>query len=255
MSETNSTRSVTSPFKIAASDGKARAGTLYTKHGSVKTPVFMPVATQASVKALSSADLESLQTECILSNTYHLYLRPGTDVMEKAGGLHNFMRYQGSILTDSGGFQVYSLSQLRKIKEEGVFFKSHIDGSGHLFTPENVVRHQSKIGSDIWTCLDVCIENPSTRENAEKALRTTQRWARRAVDEYWKTVPEQDISLCADGFKVNNPLLFGIVQGSVYKDLRREAAAFHAELPFHGFCIGGLAVGEGKDEMGPAVEA
>ena len=250
------TRKVTSPFTISATDGKARAGTLYTKHGAVRTPIFMPVATQASVKSLSSADLAETITDCILSNTYHLYLRPGTEVLEKAGGLHEFMRYPGSILTDSGGFQVYSLSQLRKIKEEGVFFKSHIDGSGHLFTPENVIQHQSKIGSDIWTCLDVCVENPATRENADKALRTTQRWARRAVDQYWKTVTEQDITACGDGtFKVKHSLLFGIVQGSVYQDLRREAASFHAELPFHGFCIGGLAVGEGKEEMGPAVEA
>ncbi|NLO91721.1 MAG: tRNA guanosine(34) transglycosylase Tgt [Elusimicrobia bacterium] len=256
MTEQTDTRHVTRPFAITAKDGKARAGILYTRHGAVKTPIFMPVATQASVKSLSGAQLDELGPECLLSNTYHLYLRPGTEILEQSGGLHNFMKYKGSILTDSGGFQVYSLSQLRKIKEEGVFFKSHIDGSGHMFTPENVIRHQSKIGSDIWTCLDVCVENPATRAEALKALKTTQRWALRAVDEYWKTVPEQQITQTEEHtFETRNPLLFGIVQGSIYEDMRREAAEFHARLPFHGFCIGGLAVGEEKAQMAPAVAA
>ncbi|HOX23060.1 MAG TPA: tRNA guanosine(34) transglycosylase Tgt, partial [Elusimicrobiales bacterium] len=167
-----------------------------------------------------------------------------------------FMHWGRSVLTDSGGFQVHSLSHLRDISEEGVLFRSHHDGSKHLFTPENVIGFQNSIGSDIWTCLDVCVENPATRAEALKALKTTQRWALRAVDEYWKTVPEQQIAQTGEhAYETRNPLLFGIVQGSIYEDMRREAAEFHARLPFHGFCIGGLAVGEEKAQMAPAVAA
>ncbi len=248
-----------SPFKILTKDpqSKARTGILYTKHGPVKTPVFMPVATQASVKALTSADLKDIHAECLLSNTYHLYLRPTTKILKQLGGLHKFMKWDGSILTDSGGFQVYSLSQFRKISEEGVLFRSHHDGSKHLFTPENVIEFESEIGSDIWTMLDVCIhaKDPSKRD-AREALEQTKRWAVRAAKHYQKVVPQQDIVRNTDGsFTVNNSLLFGIIQGSIFTDLRKEAALHMAELPTHGYCLGGLSLGETQEQMNDAVLA
>lgn len=248
-----------SPFQVLTKDSqsKARTGILYTKHGKVHTPVFMPVATQACVKALTAQDLRDIGAECILSNTYHLYLRPGTKLLEQMGGLHRFMKWDGSILTDSGGFQVYSLSQFRKISEEGVLFRSHHDGSKHLFTPENVIEFESQIGSDIWTCLDVCIhaKNPS-KHDAREALDITKRWAARAVKAYHKTVPQQQITPNADGsFTVGNSLLFGIIQGSTYTDLRKEAALHMAELDTHGFCLGGLSLGETTEQMNDSVLA
>lgn len=245
------------PFKITAKDTgtKARAGVLYTKSGVIDTPVFMPVATQGSVKAVSDADLKNIGVECILSNTYHLYLRPGLDVLQKFGGLHKFMNWSGNILTDSGGFQVYSLSHLRKITADGVRFKSHIDGSKHLFTPENVIEYQNKINSDIWVCLDVCVENPATKRKAVKALDITQKWTYRAVKKYQNMV-KQKITRHIDGsFTVKNPLLFAIIQGSMYDDLRKSAALEMSKLPVYGFCIGGLAVGESKKEMYSALGA
>jgi len=248
--------SVTSPFTIKAKDPrtKARTGVLYTKHGAVRTPVFMPVATQASVKALSDEDIRQAGAECILSNTYHLYLRPGTEVLEHFGGLHKFMHWDRSILTDSGGFQVYSLSHLRDITEEGVTFRSHHDGSSHLFTPETVIEHESKIGSDIWTCLDVCVKNPAQKSEAADALAITKRWAHRAVTKYHSVVPEQNIVKNADGsFTVGHSLVFGIVQGSIYPDLRVDAARHMRELPVHGYCLGGLCVGESRQQMNDAV--
>ena len=248
-----------SPFQIKTKDShcKARTGVLYTRHGAVDTPVFMPVATQASVKALTSADLQEVKAECLLSNTYHLYLRPGTKTLQTLGGLHDFMKWKGSILTDSGGFQVYSLSQFRKISEEGVLFRSHHDGSKHLFTPENVIDFEKEIGSDIWTMLDVCIhaKDPSKHE-ARQALEQTKRWAERAAAHYLKTVPQQAISKQADGsFTVGNSLLFGIIQGSIFPDLRKDAAQTMASLPTHGYCIGGLSLGETIEQMDEAVLA
>lgn len=248
-----------SPFKILTKDSqtKARTGILYTKHGAVHTPVFMPVATQASVKALTSADLRDVHAECLLSNTYHLYLRPGTHTLQALGGLHKFMKWDSSILTDSGGFQVYSLSQFRKISEEGVLFRSHHDGSKHLFTPENVIEFESQIGSDIWTMLDVCIhaKDPDKHE-ARHALEQTKRWAVRAAAQYQKTVPQQDITQNADGsFSVNNSLLFGIIQGSIFPDLRKDAAQTMAGLPTHGYCLGGLSLGETMEQMNESVLA
>jgi len=247
------------PFQILKKDTncKARTGILYTKHGLIKTPVFMPVATQASVKALTSADLREVQAQCLLSNTYHLYLRPGTKILQQLGGLHTFMKWDGSILTDSGGFQVYSLSQFRKISEEGVLFRSHHDGSKHLFTPENVIEFENEIGSDIWTMLDVCIhaKNPAKRE-AREALEQTKRWAQRAAEQYQKTVPQQHITQNLDGsFTVGNSLLFGIIQGSIFPDLRKDAALTMAQLPTHGYCIGGLSLGETQEQMNEAVLA
>jgi len=228
-------------------DSHARCALLHTRAGDVHTPVFMPVATQATVKAVSQDDLAALQTECMLSNTYHLYLRPGLEVLRKAGGLHKFMSHAGPILTDSGGFQVYSLSRLRKISEEGVKFSSHIDGSPHLFTPEKVIDWQAAIGSDIWTCLDVCVENPADYGHARKALDQTKRWAERARRHFDKVV--KDIP------RENRPLLFGILQGSTYPDLRAEAARHAAELDFDGFALGGLSVGETKKQMREALAA
>lgn len=246
---------ITSPFTIDARDEKSKARTarLYTKHGLIQTPVFMPVATQACVKALTEEDLHHVKAQCILSNTYHLYLRPGTDLLQKMGGLHKFMRWDGSILTDSGGFQVHSLSHLRKITEEGVWFKSHHDGSKHFFTPENVIEAESKIGSDIWTCLDVLIPATAKESEAKKALAITKRWARRAAAKYHSMIP-QGIKKNEDGsFNVPHSLLFGIIQGAIYPALREEAAKDMATLPMHGFCIGGLSVGETREEMNLAL--
>ncbi len=248
-----------SPFRILKKDAscKARTGILYTRHGAVHTPVFMPVATQGSVKALTSDDLHEVHAQCLLSNTYHLYLRPTTQLLKQLGGLHKFMKWDGSILTDSGGFQVYSLAQFRKISEEGVLFRSHHDGSKHLFTPENVIEFENEIGSDIWTMLDVCIHaKDPDKHQARQALEQTKRWAQRAAQQYQKTVPAQKITLNEDAsFTVGNSLLFGIIQGSVFTDLRKEAALAMASLPTHGYCIGGLSLGETQQQMNEAVLA
>ena len=248
-----------SPFTILAKDPHcaARRGVLYTRHGAVHTPVFMPVATQACVKALTDEDLKNAGAECLLSNTYHLYLRPTTKLLQQMGGLHKFMHWNGSILTDSGGFQVYSLPKFRKIKEEGVTFQSHHDGSKHLFTPENVIQFESEIGSDIWTMLDVCIHaKDPVKQDARQALSLTKRWAERAAKAYQQTVPQQKISANADGsFTVGNSLLFGIIQGAIFPDLRKEAALHMASLPTHGYCIGGLSLGETLEQMKASVAA
>lgn len=204
----------------------------------IHTPIFMPVATQGSVKALSSDDIKDVGTECILTNTYHLYLRPGLEVLSLFGGLHRFMRWQGTILSDSGGFQVYSLSKLRKITENGVHFSSHIDGSRHFFTPEKVIEYQRIINSDILTHLDVCIENPAEYSLAKDALRKTKNWARRSIEHFKKIFPND-----------KTKLIFGIIQGSTYKDLRKESIDWIDELGFDGYAIGGLSVGEKKEEM------
>ena len=217
----------------------------------------MPVATQACVKALTDEDLKNAGAECLLSNTYHLYLRPTTKILQQMGGIHKFMHWDGSVLTDSGGFQVYSLSKFRKIREEGVTFQSHHDGSKHLFTPENVIQFESEIGSDIWTMLDVCIhaKDPS-KHDAREALNITKRWAERAAKAYQQTVPEQHIVQQADGsFQVGNSLLFGIIQGAIFPDLRKEAAQHMASLPTHGYCIGGLSLGETLEQMNESVLA
>ncbi|MBO4675599.1 MAG: tRNA guanosine(34) transglycosylase Tgt [Elusimicrobiaceae bacterium] len=248
-----------SPFTVLAKDSHshARTGRLYTKHGVVQTPVFMPVATQACVKALTDEDLKNAGAECLLSNTYHLYLRPTTKLLQQMGGLHKFMHWNGSILTDSGGFQVYSLPKFRKIKEEGVTFQSHHDGSKHLFTPENVIQFEREIGSDIWTMLDVCIhaKDPS-KHDAREALNLTKRWAERAAKAYQQTVTQQLITPKEEGaFEVGNSLLFGIIQGAIFPDLRKEAALHMASLPTHGYCIGGLSLGETLEQMNEAVLA
>ncbi len=207
-----------------------------TAHGSVKTPVFMPVGTLGTVKSLSPEELLDAGSQIILGNTYHLYLRPGCDVISRFSGLHKFMNWNGPILTDSGGFQVFSLAKLSKITEEGVTFQSHIDGSKHLLTPEKAVEIQVCLNSDIIMCLDQCIKYPSEREDAKDALELTTRWAERCK----KTWEE-------NARKAN--ALFGIVQGGMFKDLRELSADALTEIGFSGYAIGGLSVGEPKDIM------
>ena len=220
-------------FTLDATDGDARAGTLSTPHGQVATPTFMPVATQGSVKALGPDDLRSLGAELVLSNTYHLYLRPGIDVVRDMGGLHRFMGWQGPVLTDSGGFQGYSLERLREMTDDGILFKSHLDGSLHEFTPEAVIGHQQGLGSDIIMPLDVCVPARSDRGTVEEAVERTARWAER--------------SLKAHGGK--DQALFGIVQGGLAHDLRERSVRQITSLGFAGYAVGGLSVGESKAEM------
>jgi len=223
-------------FAIAKTDATgARRGRLTTPHGTVETPFFMPVGTQASVKALTQEALEELGAEIILANTYHLYLRPGHELVRKLGGLHQFMSWPRAILTDSGGYQVFSLSELRKMTDEGVRFRSHLDGSEHLLTPEKAAEIQLALGSDIAMVLDECIETPAPREKAEAALKRTTEWAKRARAYFLEQA-------------ANNGDLpqwqFGIVQGATFADLRREGARQLLDLDFPGYAVGGLAVGE-----------
>lgn len=224
----------------------ARAGVLHTGHGAIETPVFMPVGTQGTVKGLTQRDLgEELGVRILLANTYHLYLRPGPDLIRQLGGLHRFMSWQGAILTDSGGFQVFSLSGLRKIDEQGVVFQSHLNGDRHRFTPEGVVDAQLAFGSDILMALDECPEYPVSHEFARGAMERTLRWARSAFIHYRARM--QSIST-AHG-------LFPIVQGSMYPDLRRACAAGLVELDAPGYAIGGLSVGEPRPLSMEMVEA
>ncbi len=213
----------------------ARLGRLTTPHGAIETPVFMPVGTAASVKALTQEALEELGAEIILANTYHLFLRPGQELIRRLGGLHRFMAWPRAILTDSGGYQVFSLSDLRKVSDEGVRFRSHLDGSEHLLTPEKTVEVQLALGSDMAMVLDECIETPAPREAAEPALKRTTEWARRARKYFLD---------CASRNGDLTQWQFGIVQGATFTDLRRESARQLLELDFPGYAIGGLAVGE-----------
>ena len=225
-------------IKHKSSDGKARTGTLHLPHGDVRTPVFMPVGTNATVKAMPKDFLEEIDFDIILANTYHLFLRPGADLIAGAGGLHGFSQWKKNFLTDSGGFQVFSLSKLRKITEEGVRFQSHIDGSYHMFTPENVVQTQTKFNSDIQMQLDVCSGWGVDRKEAEKALRITSDWLLRARKE-WEVQREK-------GYK---GLLFPIVQGNFFEDLRQKSAEFVSSMEWAGIAIGGLSVGEPPEEF------
>ena len=229
-------------FSIISKDvsSKARAGFFETDHGIVETPAFMPVGTQGTVKAVNPEFLEKdIKAQIVLSNTYHLYLRPGTEILEKAGGLHNFMNWQKPILTDSGGYQVYSLSSLRKLKENGVEFRSHLDGSSHFFSPVKVIQIQRSIGSDIMMVLDECTPYPCDYEYADKSTELTSKWAELNKEAFDNTKP----------FYGNNQFLFGIIQGSVYKELREKSASDLRKLDFDGYAIGGLAVGEPAEEM------
>ncbi|MDT0650782.1 tRNA guanosine(34) transglycosylase Tgt [Autumnicola edwardsiae] len=229
-------------FELLSVDpgSNARAGTVTTDHGKIETPIFMPVGTVASVKGVHQRELkEDINPDIILGNTYHLYLRPQTEVLKKAGGLHKFMNWDRNILTDSGGYQVYSLSARRKIKEDGVKFKSHIDGSYHTFTPENVMEIQRIIGADIIMAFDECTPYPCDYKYAKRSMHMTHRWLDRCIAHFEKTPPLY-------GF---NQALFPIVQGSTYKDLRKQSAEYIASVGAEGNAIGGLSVGEPAEEM------
>ena len=229
-------------FEIEHSDpqSSARAGKVSTDHGVIETPIFMPVGTVASVKAVTQQDLVSdVNAQIILGNTYHLYLRPGTEILEQAGGLHKFMHWDRPILTDSGGFQVYSLSDNRKISEEGVQFRSHIDGSRHLFSPEKSMDIQRSIGADIVMAFDECTPYPCEYSYARESMGMTHRWLKRCINRMNET----------ESLYGHHQSLFPIVQGSTYKDLRKQSAEFIAEQDCEGNAIGGLSVGEPHDEM------
>jgi len=229
-------------FTIEAKDNnsKARTGFFETDHGKVETPIFMPVGTQGTVKAVNQSYLEQdIKAQIVLSNTYHLYLRPGTEIIENAGGLHKFMNWEKPILTDSGGYQVFSLSDLRKLKPDGVEFSSHLDGSKHFFTPQKVIEIQRSIGSDIMMVLDECTPYPCEYDYAVNSTKLTSDWAVLNKETFEKTTPIY-------GYK---QYLFGIIQGSVYKDLRERSAKDIVSLDFDGYAIGGLAVGEPTKEM------
>ena len=217
-------------IRILKTCGKARAGELSTQHGVIKTPVLCPVGTQGSVKTLTPQDVKDVGMEMILANTYHLYLRPGIPVIEKLGGLHKFMNWDGSILTDSGGYQLFSLSKLRQISDEGVIFRSHIDGSQHTFTPELAIQYQESIGADIIMVLDECIDHNESRERVWAAMVRTHQWAERCLKAHNK--PGQ--------------ALYAIVQGGVFPDLRKQSVEYLTNLNFEGYAIGGLSIGEPK---------
>ena len=229
-------------FQLQATDphSKARAGEFTTAHGAVQTPIFMPVGTAGTVKAVHFSELKSqVNAQIILGNTYHLYLRPGWGVLENAGGLHKFIGWDRPILTDSGGYQVYSLSDIRKIKEEGAEFRSHIDGSKHIFTPENVIDTQRKIGADIMMAFDECTPYPCEYDYAKKSMGMTHRWLDRCIKRYNETT----------GLYGYDQTFFPIVQGSTYKDLRKQSAEYIASKGMEGNAIGGLSVGEPDEDM------
>lgn len=219
-------------FILEASDGGARAGTFSTPHGEIKTPVFAPVGTQGTVKGLTPHQLHEIQAQMLLANTYHLYLRPGENLIADQGGLHQFMAWDKPILTDSGGFQVFSLGDINQISEDGVTFKSHLDGSSHYLTPEKSIQIQESLGADIIMCFDEC-PDPYDREYNKLALKRTHNWAQR----------------CLKAHRRSDQALFGIVQGGIFEDLRIESAQFISDLDFPGNAIGGLSVGEKKTEM------
>jgi len=219
-------------YELLATDGRARAGVFHTPHGALKTPVFAPVGTQATVKLLTPEQLKGINASLVLSNTYHLYLRPGDELVREMGGLHNFMQWHGPMLTDSGGFQVFSLSNTRKVDEDGVTFRSHIDGSKHRFTPEKSIQIQENLGADIIMAFDECAD-PYDKTYIKKAMDRTHRWAVRSVEAQTRT----------------DQALFGIVQGGVDPDLRLASAKFISSLDTPGIAIGGLSVGETKQEM------
>ena len=225
-------------FTIAATDGKARTGTIRMQRGDIRTPAFMPVGTAATVKGVKPADVRALGADIILGNTYHLMLRPGAERMERLGGLHNFMQWERPILTDSGGYQVMSLSALTKISEDGVAFSSHLDGSKHLITPERSMEIQRRLGSDIVMAFDECTKNGATREEAAKSMARSMRWAKRSRE-----------SFDAGTHHAARAALFGIQQGSLDEGLRRDSADALIDIGFDGYAIGGLAVGEGQEAM------
>jgi len=221
-------------FDLIKTDGQARLGTLTTAHGTIDTPAFMPVGTAATVKAMTPEAVSETGAQIILGNTYHLMLRPGAERVERFGGLHTFMNWQGPILTDSGGFQIMSLAELRKLDEDGVTFRSHVDGSKHKLTPERSIQIQHMLGSNITMALDECTHFPATEEDAATSMQLSMRWAKR----------------CRHAFRQRNGYgLFGIVQGGIHANLREESAKILTEIGFDGYAVGGLAVGEGRELM------
>ncbi len=253
-------------FELLAQDQatKARRGRLTTVHGVIDTPAFMPVGTQGSVKAVSPRELRELNAQIILGNTYHLFVRPGTEVVRHFGGLHKFMNWEGPILTDSGGYQIFSLAKLRKISEDGVEFQNHVDGTPAFISPEMAMEIQAKLGSDIAMALDECPPWPCERDYAARSAEMTTRWARRCKE--WKKANAQrptpniqrrttDASSINDQLTTINQLLFGIVQGATFNDLRRESAQAMVDIGFDGYAIGGVSVGEPEEEMMRAVES
>ncbi len=224
-------------YELQAADGQARAGVFHTPHGSIPTPIFAPVGTQATVKAITPAQLDELGCSLVLANTYHLFLRPGADLVAEMGGLHEFMQWHGPILTDSGGFQVFSLGPLRKIDEDGVTFKSYIDGSTHRLTPEDSVHVQEKLGADIIMAFDECAD-PFDHAYNERAMARTHRWLERCVKAHMR----------------EDQALFGIVQGGIFADLREASARYVSAFDLPGFAIGGLSVGESKEDMNKMME-
>ena len=235
LSANNSNKSY--DYKIIATDGNARAGEFRTPHGVIQTPVFAPVGTQATVKAITPAQLEELDASLVLANTYHLFLRPGDELVAKMGGLHEFMQWHKPMLTDSGGFQVFSLANMRKVDEDGVTFKSHIDGSMKRLTPESSIQIQENLGADIIMAFDEC-SDPTNRDYVEQAMERTDHWAQR----------------CLEAKKREDQALFGIVQGGVFDDLREQSAQTISSMGFPGHAIGGLSVGETKAEMYHTIE-
>ncbi len=245
---------MTQPFQLLAETAAGgRRGRLDLPHQTVETPVFMPVGTQGTVKAVPQDTLESLGAEIILGNTYHLYLRPGHEAIRRMGGLHKFISWPHALLTDSGGFQVFSLNQLRKVSDDGVCFRSHLDGSSHFFTPEHSIDVQIALGADIAMSFDECTEYPADRPRAEESLRLTMAWARRSLDHFRAhrhEVPWHEFVAPASSPAPEAPQtqsLFGIVQGGMYTDLRRQCAERLVEMDFDGYAIGGLSVGEPRE--------
>ena len=220
-------------FRLEATSGSARAGVLFTPHGAVSTPAFLPAATYGNVKTLTSVEVEEIGVRMLLANAYHLYLRPGIDAVASQGGLHTFMHWQRPILTDSGGFQAFSLGSLRQVQDDGIWFQSHIDGSRHFFSPEEAIVYQESLGADVIMCLDHCIAYGEPEEDVGRAMERTHRWAER----------------CKSVHSSEKQALFGIVQGGVFPGLREESARFITSLSFNGYAIGGLAVGESKKAM------
>src|SRR5438477_5710020 len=230
-------------FVVEARDGAARLGQIKTPHGQIETPVFMPVGTAGSVKGVPQHILEELGVSILLGNTYHLYLRPGHETVRSLGGLHKFMSWERSILTDSGGFQVFSLSDLRKITEDGVNFRSHLDGSSHFFTPDRSIEIQIALGADIIMAFDECTEHPAEHERTRESMEMTLRWAKRCKE--YLEIHKQDVPWYSPDLP--DQALFGIVQGGMYADLRRESAERTVEIGFPGYAIGGLSVGEPRE--------